>query len=270
MKKFLIAAAGLVALTAPSLAADMAPAPRAYTKAPPPVVAVYNWTGFYVGGSVGGHQTRDRDPAVFGENGYFGGPDAGNAAAAWPFSGNGSGFAGGVQAGYNWQFTNIVLGVEADIMGLTGSVSRNTTFSENGGVDTAFVNDQVRNNWMSTIRGRAGVAVDRALFYVTGGAAFANFSISHSFSDTAGPSTGSISGNTTRTGWTAGGGIEYALNANWTLRGEYLYADFGTVNNTLLDSAFGTFTVLHADHLTENVGRIGVNYRWGGPVVARY
>jgi outer membrane immunogenic protein len=258
-------AAGVVGASAADLAA------RPYTKAPPPLVATaYDWTGFYVGGSVGGHQTRDRDPASFGTNSYFGTPDDIAAAAAWPFSQNGSGFAGGVQAGYNWQFTNIVLGVEADIMGLSGSISRSTTFPENGGADIAFVNDHVRNNWMSTIRGRAGVAADRALFYVTGGVAFANFSINHSFSDTAGPSADSVSGSTPRTGWTVGGGIEYALNANWTLRGEYLYADFGTANSTLLHTDFGIFTVLHGDHLTENVGRIGLNYKWGGPVVAKY
>src|SRR4051812_40205723 len=99
MRKFLIAVAGAVALATSALAADMAPAPRAYTKAPAPVVAVYNWTGFYIGGSVGGHQSRDNDRAVFGVDNYFGQPtDENNAAAAWPFSRNGSGFAGGVQA----------------------------------------------------------------------------------------------------------------------------------------------------------------------------
>jgi outer membrane immunogenic protein len=111
MRKFLIAAAGLVAFAAPALAADMAPAPRSYTKAPvvvPP--AVYSWTGFYIGAQVGWSQIRDSQVLS-------------SPAFVLPVSSQPSGVVGGGHAGYNFQASQFVFGVEGDI---EGSSLRNT------------------------------------------------------------------------------------------------------------------------------------------------
>ena len=115
---------------------------------------------------------------------------------------------------------------------------------------------------------RAGWAFDRVLLYATGGVAFSHWSLNHTYSDTVDAVPVNITTSTTRTGWTVGGGLEYALTNNWTVRGEYLYADFGTFNNylTQLSLAFvaggSGFTVLHPEKLRENIARAGLNYKF--------
>jgi outer membrane immunogenic protein len=250
-----IAAAALAQLAS---AADL---PRKAPAALPPPVPVFSWTGFYVGVNAGGHWGRVSDPAVFTDNTWFGGGDAANAAAAWPNTLKPSGFAGGGQVGYNWQVSNFVVGAEADIIGLAGSASRNLVFFINGNPG-ANVGDSAQDKWMATVRARVGYAFDRALLYATGGVAFANWSFNHTYSDNAGAIPTNVTSTTTRTGWTIGGGLEYALTNNWIVRGEYLYADFGTYNNSLAMQPGIGFTVLHPEKLTENIARIGVNYKF--------
>jgi outer membrane immunogenic protein len=279
MKKLAIFIPAALLIGTPALAADLGK--PVYKAPPPPPAPVCIWCGFYVGVNAGGHWAHVSDPAFFAENnGYFGFPDNVAAANSWPNTLNLSGFAGGGQVGYNWQIPNssFVLGFEADIDGLTGSSSRAATFPENGGFDHAFVGDSARDRWISTVRARAGWAFNQTLFYVTGGAAFSHWEMGHSFADTAGPTTVSVTNTSTRSGWTVGGGLEYAFLNNWTVRGEYLYANFGTFNNSLSGTCnFGgcpqaVFVVLHPEKLTENIVRVGVNYKfgWGAPVVANY
>ena len=77
--------------------------------------------------------------------------------------------------------------------------------------------------------------------------------------------------DTTRLGWTAGAGVEWALNQNWSVKTEYLYVDLGSVSYRNLTNSLFTNTGITLSHnLTENIGRLGINYRFGGPVVARY
>jgi outer membrane immunogenic protein len=253
-----LAAVAVVGLASVACAADM-PVKAAPMVAP---VAAYNWTGFYVGVNAGGHWGRVSDPAVFTDNTWFGAPDNAHAAAAWPNTLSPSGFVGGGQIGYNWQVSNFVFGAEADIVGLTGSASRNLVFVINGNPGSN-VGDSAKDNWMATVRARVGYAFDRALLYATGGVAFANWSFNHTYSDNAAAIPTNVTNSTTRTGWTIGGGLEYAITNNWTVRGEYLYADFGTYNNFLAMHTGGIgFTVLHPEKLNENIARIGVNYKF--------
>lgn len=278
MRNFHLAISASVAVTAivgvgAASAADL-PA-RTYTKAPPLVSPAYNWTGFYIGVNAGGHQSRDSDPAAFLTNNYFTFPDNVTAANAFPYVAKGSGFAGGAQAGYNVQVSSFVLGVEADVMGLSNAASRNSTFLENGGATFATLNDRARDNWMATFRGKVGVAFDRIMLYGTGGLAVSNWSLLHTLADTGGPTpTQGVSFSTTQTGWTAGVGLEYAVSDNWSVRGEYLYADFGRVGS-VVNFVFPPMPVFaasiqHSDRLTENIARVAVNYRFGGPVLAKY
>jgi outer membrane immunogenic protein len=258
-----------VALTQLASAADL-PAKAPVYKAP--VAQPYNWTGFYVGVNVGGHRSGDSDPAFDSFDSDFGPPQISFFNGLLPHSLSPSGIAGGAQIGYNWQISNFLLGVEADFDGLSGSRTRTLLgeFQPLGFGNTFQFSDTASDRWMSTVRARVGVlATDRLLIFATGGVAFASWNLSHSF--VGGPNLfippASIVSETVRTGWTAGGGIEYALTQNWFLRGEYLYANFGKTTNVLnAPSAFPPFTTqfTYPETLSENLARVAISYKLGG------
>jgi outer membrane immunogenic protein len=221
MRKLLLASAGLCVLStfAPAMAADLGAAPR-YTKAPAAPVAVYNWTGFYLGG-FGGYASENTsvDPKVKG------------------------GFAGGT-VGYNWQTSNIVYGLEAD----GGWADVNASATALGVTVTSRINS------LGTARGRLGFAVDQVLFYGTGGYAWIDNKLS-------GTTLGvTLSESHFHSGWTVGAGIEAFIAPNWSVKGEYLYRSLGSENYFGVPS--GTLN-LHS-------GQVGVNYHFGGPIVAKY
>ena len=221
MRKLLLASAGLCILGAfaPAMAADLAAAPR-YTKAPEAPLAVYNWTGFYIGG--------------------FGGYASENTSVGPKMSG---GFGGGT-IGYNWQTSNLVYGLEAD----AGGADVNATLAAGGLSATS------RIDALGTVRGRIGVAVDKVLFYGTGGYAWVDNKISvNGFGLTA-------SESHLHSGWTVGAGVEAFFAPNWSIKGEYLYRSLDGENYFGVPS--GTLN-LHS-------GQVGVNYHFGGPIVAKY
>jgi outer membrane immunogenic protein len=248
-------------------AADMA---RPYTKAPAPVAAVYNWTGVYVGVNAGGAWTRDdvtwtANPLLFGA--AF--TPVLNAAGTGAI--NASGVTAGGQVGYNYQASPIwLIGVEADI-NYTDLSRRRTTAVPPPGVPGTFVTSTFESKWLATVRGRAGIlATPGLLLYGTGGAAFAEAKTTDFAFFAFDGSTNNAASNTTRTGWTAGAGAEWSFGTNWSAKLEYLYVDLGSLNyvsqNTLTTGA----TINHDHRLIENIVRVGVNYRFGGPVVAKY
>ena len=106
--------------------------------------------------------------------------------------------------------------------------------------------------------------MDRALFYVTGGLAVTNVKFTDSFGSFGNTVVAAISSNTTRVGWTVGGGIEYAFTNNWSAKAEYLYADFGNFTQSIpscIACAVGSdIPVTHK--YTENIGRVGLNYKF--------
>ena len=272
MKKILLGAAVAMLGIAPALAADMAPR---YTKAPAPIAAaVYSWTGFYVGGNVG-YGWFDRDSRLFAPDpasvAFFGGALAAGALPS-AYGVNPRGVVGGGQIGYNWQAGMWVFGVEADFQGsdVRGSVTINTTGFPGFVPITATATEKL--DWFGTARGRVGIAANTALFYVTGGLAYGR--VSHSFFTAAAAVGQSAFGSDAQVdvGYTVGAGVEWAFNNNWSVKGEYLYMDLGNRSTT----AFGvTGTPVGATlNLREreqyNIVRVGLNYKWGGPVVARY
>jgi len=125
--------------------------------------------------------------------------------------------------------------------------------------------------WFGTTRIRTGVVVDNLLLYVTSGLAYANFKRDALFFDDNGPLQETFSSNRTRFGWTAGVGTEWAINANWSLKSEVLYARFEKEQETFL-SPFFAANVRFDRQDSVWVSRIGLNYRFGGygPVVAKY
>ncbi|MBX9989720.1 outer membrane protein [Phreatobacter oligotrophus] len=229
MKLYAITAAALLGLASGAGAADLG-SPRSPV-AMAATAPAFNWTGFYLGGYLGGAWSTSRhDFSPFGTHGSV----------------NQSGIIGGLTAGYNWQMNSLVLGLEADL-GLSGLRNATTAFC-------CFTNQK----WDSSLRGRAGFAVDRALFFVTGGLAVSGIQ--------AGEPGFSVGNTVTRAGWTVGAGVEGALTPNWTVKAEYRYADYGRW------VGYGG-GLPHQVTLRSHSLRLGVNYLFSsGPsaVVARY
>jgi outer membrane immunogenic protein len=234
MKKFLLCTVALVAFAVPAAAADLGA--RTYTKAPAYAPApIYNWTGFYIGGHVGGAFTSD-DSIAGGTN----------------VSSDGQ-FLGGVQGGYDYQFApNWVLGVEAQYSWLGGNNS-DVTFTTLG---TSYTfSDKQRG--IGSVTGRLGYTWGPALLYVKGGYAFTDYKTSL-FNNTAGVG---VAVDSKQDGYTVGGGLEYLFAQNWSAKLEYQYFDFGNTD-------FLGYSVKNDEHTV----KAGLNYRfnWGGPVVAKY
>jgi len=270
MKKLLLAGAAFCALIAPAMAADMPAQAPVYTKAPPPV-PVFSWTGFYIGGNAGGAWGSDGIATTQSIGpGFFAIDGAAIAAAASPNI-NPSGFTGGVQAGYNLQTGNWVWGIEVDFesLGLKGSNAGTFPFPSTLpggpiGPPTTFFSTatSVSTDWLFTARPRLGWAANNWLLYATGGLAVGNERFSQTLTLLA-PFVETAALSTTRVGWTAGAGAEYALNRNWSIKGEYLYVDLGTANTTgtIAPPAAG-FGTASSVHLTTNIARAGINYRF--------
>lgn len=186
-----IALAALFLTSTSAFAADLAPQP---VEPAVPVVAAYNWTGFYVGVHAG---------ATFGQ----GKGDVPSVPASAKY--NSVGFLGGAHVGYNEEFDGgWVVGLEGDIDYSSFKKSKIVQ-----GVGTEF-----KNEWQGSVRARFGYAFDRFLPYVTGGVAFGDQKLS---------ADGLGSTSDTRVGWTAGAGLEYAIDQNWIVRGEVRYIDLG-------------------------------------------
>ncbi|QCI63455.1 outer membrane protein [Phreatobacter stygius] len=237
MKKLIIAAAAMAGLASGAQAADLGVQRVAV---PAAILApAFNWTGFYVGLNAGiGIANTNLGTLTGGA-----------------LSGSGTGFVGGAQIGYNYQINNFVLGVEGDF-GYFG-VRRNFNSALGFGIISAYW----KTSWDASIRARAGIAIDRLLLYVTGGVAFADFGAGVTLG---GAAVVVNSASQTRVGWTVGGGAEYAFTPNWTVRGEYLYSNYGNK-----DIFVGGANV----RLETHKFRLGVNYLFStgpGAIVARY
>lgn len=278
MKKFILGAVALFAFAAPAVAADLAARP--YTKAPAYVDPGYNWSGFYVGLNAGGAWGRSdaSTSTIFSPTGYFATSSPGAIGVAGNQRINSAGFTGGLTAGYNWQVSNFVYGLESDFnyFGLKKSTSASGIYP--CCAPTGFtVNSTVSSDWLLTFRPRVGIAANNWLFYVTGGLAVANVKSNFSFTDTFATAAESASISKTKVGWTVGGGTEYALMNGWSVKAEYLYVDLGrdTTTSTNLTAftpaiAFPTNVYTHSADLRANIVRAGINYKFGGPVVAKY
>ncbi len=275
MKKLLVMTTALVAFAAAgsASAADLPAAPL--YKAPPVMAPVFTWTGFYIGVSAGGHWDTDRITASANPVGFvpflINVPILNNALAT---SLNPKGFIGGGQIGYNWQTGNFVLGLEADASGMSGTAQRTLTGAPLTAAGLAlgdFATDSVKATFLGTVRGRVGVTFDRVLLYATGGAAWGTIQTTDTFGAFSGTVVSTISNTTNRFGWTVGGGVEFAIANNWSFKAEYLYVDLGNFTQTIPAITGAPNTTIAVNHAyTENIARVGLNYRFGGPVVAAY
>jgi outer membrane immunogenic protein len=269
-RQILLASVGALALTgSAAFAADLP------YRGPPPVYLppppIFTWTGLYIGGQIGYAWARDNvnlagistDPLEATEAGLPGEPD-GDEGFITSFSSRPHGVIGGAHLGYNLQFGQWVAGVEGSVDGT--SLDDIVSFA---GVPTLpGLTVQSREDVQGSIRGRLGIAFDRVLLYATGGAAFSNVKNDYKLGA---PMFLSESITKTRTGWTVGGGLAYAITNNWSIGAEYRYSDFGRYD----DFPFGILaSVPNArHHLTENQvqARFSYKFDWGPPpVVAKY
>jgi outer membrane immunogenic protein len=269
--KTLMAGATIGALMCQANAADLPVKAR-----PMPVpVEVYNWTGFYIGGHVGGGRSDSSDDLVTYQRFTGAAPGTPHTLQSGTFGSNNSAFGGG-QIGYNWQMASFVFGLEADISG--DGTKRNASFTLTEGPITDLITNTRGLDWYGTVRGRAGYLFSpQLLAYVTGGLAYGQaHNDFNQFITGPGPVGTFVLNNGTGThaGWTVGGGLEYMIAPQWSVKGEYQYIDLnnGTFNSTTI--AFtpgqrGVFNTTGADTRVHTF-QVGVNYHFGGPVVAKY
>ena len=204
------------------------------------VDSTYNWSGVYVGGTIGygwaETTVTELDSYSFSS---FGDTE---------FDYDSDGILGGAFVGYNWQAGSFVYGVEADI----SATDINNTVANSMIPDS---NESFSNkiDWFGTIRGRLGYSVDRWMPYVTGGVAFADVTSSYDDNDSF-PGSHAVASDTAW-GWTIGAGAEFAVTDNWTLRGEYLFVD--------LEDTRGSFDGYRYDFENQiNVVRLGAAYKF--------
>jgi outer membrane immunogenic protein len=236
-----------VLLLAPgiALAADLPVAPRAPVLYTPAVVqTVGEWTGFYLGGNFGAGMARAQSDFSAG-----GVPFATTDGNLW-------GPIGGAQAGYNWQSSAAVLGMEADFQwsNLKGNISAQCAVCAPA-TSASYEHDV---DWFGTVRGRLGYAGGGWLAYVTGGYAYGRVGFNGTASG--GGVSATLTNHVVQNGWTVGAGTELALAAHWSAKLEYLYVDLGTPTNTV--AIAGLPTLVDRSRLQMNVTRAGVNYRF--------
>jgi outer membrane immunogenic protein len=274
MKRIGFALLAAAISSAPALSADLP------VKAPPMVAApIFNWTGFYIGGFVGG-AGADRD--AFATEPTSAAGVAYNGTTLGTSYGLGTGFIGGGTIGYNWQgpSSNWVIGVEGEagylhLHGARQDVNAAAALlSPVDSVDSTRIGDAY-----GVIAGRLGWTANRALFYVKGGLAIVertsgfNDSCLGAGAPGCGPGLLTISRSDTEFTYAVGAGVEYAFSNNWSVKGEYLY--LGTQRNytTSGTSAAAPVGVVFTNTVSDpgvHTGKIGLNYRWGAPVVAKY
>jgi outer membrane immunogenic protein len=264
-------------------------------KAPPPLAPpVFGWSGWYVGLNAGGGWSDNGIGNSFTQGDCTFAPASCAAFAStfnslFPqkFDTHPSGFIGGGQIGYSWQFVSAwVAGIEADFQ---GSDIRGTQSFANGPVplfsppssDTVSLSGtgSQRIDWFGTLRGQVGwLAANTLLVYATGGLAYGHtqtvVSFSGNFQEAAGgiigifPATTALSQSRIKAGWAVGGGLEWMLAPQWSVKGEYLYYDLGHVT---LDQTFdlqGTppahaaFNIHSDTHFRGSIARLGVNYHF--------
>ena len=264
MRTRLLATVALLSLSTAAFAADL---PSRRAPAPYVVVPVFTWTGFYIGGNVGGGSGNYSTQNI-GNNAAA----AANVGTTRPtfFRTNQTGFTGGGQVGYNYQIGQFVIGVEAD--------ASYTDFAKTRSITLAGATDSIRDDlkYLGTVRGRVGYAFDRIMVYGTGGFAYGDVYNREFLGSSAAPVLNANSGARydTKTGYAYGGGIEYAIptgsffsflnffnTSAVTIKAEYLHYDLGRNTYTLTNAAGAqNFTARTRD--SGDIGRLGVNYKF--------
>jgi outer membrane immunogenic protein len=272
MKRLFLGSVALVALslgTSAALAAELRPPPP-----PPPPAPVYTWSGCYVGGSAGystGHSQHFATEGTTFNNPAIGVANRIPAGTAITDSFDVSGFIGGFQGGCNWQWGVWVFGIEGDgsATNKSGQANEFPLTALPGGAGSANWVSETQERWLVTARGRLGLSGwgwwgDRTLVYATGGAAWAKIDASEwaFLTSGRGPIVTGHQESNTRSGWTVGGGIEYAVGYGWSVKSEFLYVKFEDYT-TFTTGPFAVGNVSPREvKLEDYVWRAGLNYKF--------
>ena len=258
-----LGAAGLaLTVTGPVFAADLPPMP---VKAS--FVERFTWTSCYLGAHLGGAWAKENvtDPVLLVQDSAgLGGPGF-TTGRPTTIGVNQSGAVIGAQIGCDYQFPqNLVLGVEGAVSGSTMKGSRLVALPGSP-PDTALV--RVKTDFMPTLTARVGYAADHWLFYAKGGVAWASskYGVVGTINGAASltpPTPFDFEGLSVRTGWTVGGGVEWAFAEDWSARLEYDYYGFGTHTATMNDVVNGPGPL--SFKTTMQMVKLGVNFHvWG-------
>ncbi|MBJ7532871.1 porin family protein [Rhodomicrobium vannielii ATCC 17100] len=283
LTKFALAstvALGTLAIAAQANAADIY-APTSMKDAPI-IVVPPTWTGFYFGGHLGAawSQIDTRKNTYYDGYEYYDDDDNFLYYGASPFGGknlNDQNAFGGGQFGYNWQTGgNFVLGIEVDVGGLGGENEKTffgNTFDGDFIQDVFAVRVKSEGGFYGDVTGRLGYAWGNTLLYAKGGFAWIQPELKIQVAAYDNYSGESFEGSRktyddTLTGWTVGGGLEFMLNPNWTVKVEYLHYNFELDNNNLnwaWEKTYAPETAnnwkLFKDDLTVDTVKLGVNYK---------
>ncbi len=261
MKTLLLAGVAAAAFAFTGIAAQAADLPDIQEPVYAPIAPVFNFSGFYVGASVGyinADLDADLNNPVTGQNLIsFGGDSNG-------------GILGGVQAGANAQFDRFVFGVEGDISAVSFELGDDNTLIDTdpailaaaGGIAGGGLvgNLAVDVDYLATLRARAGIAVDRFMVYGTGGFAFTSVDVDYSVP-------GAVfdvrSDDDVQVGYAIGAGVEGLITQNLTAKLEYVYTDFEEQTIDFTIPATGINRSIEAD-LDAHIVRAGINYKFGG------
>src|SRR5712671_4999300 len=244
MKKFLLATTALVILAGSASAADLRR--PAYQPAPPPP-PVYSWTGLYWGVNVGYSWGQAKDEVALTGVGTF------------SESQKVDGVIGGFQSGYNYQFGQWVYGWETDIQ---ASGQKGGSTLQISALPVTTLTTDHKLTWFGTSRARLGVLwTPNVLLYGTAGVAYGQVKDTATITSPIGSVVGTF--KDVKAGWTAGAGVEGTIGGGWTAKLEYLYIDLGKTEQTLGTPVFGQ-VISETRRFTDNIVRVGFNYRWGG------
>ncbi len=240
-----------------------------------------DWSMFYVG-LIEGYSWGLSDVSTrtsYVPTSYFGVSDVAQINGNGSSTLNPNSFTSGLLVGVNYQMGRLVLGTEMDFGSFQMSSSHNTTVGYQSVPPYTFnINSVINTDWLFMARPRIGLAVKKALVYVTSGLALTNLRTKSTFSDnyTNPPPSNAFESATasmTKVGWTVGGGLQIALSNHWALKAEYLYADFGRVSYSgelslspaylaVADPPIAPPSPLnHSANLTANIVRLGLNYK---------
>ena len=250
----LLAAACIAGSTQLSYGADLP-----VKAAPLAPVAVYNWTGFYVGGQVGGAWASTTQTNIDATSAFLAGTVLNSTTP--------SGFLGGVYGGYNYQFNQMLVGIDGDYSWLSMSGGGATDFSNTGVAGGRTVTQSTKVTWLATVTGRLGYVINNDwMVFGKGGWAWAHWEGS---STTINSTTLAVTSNgttaSTRDGWTLGTGAEWAFAAHWSAKLEYDYIHFNTANYNGTDVAVpsGAITTPARSATSYmNIVKVGVAYRF--------
>ncbi len=231
-----------------------------------------DWSGAYLGASLGAAEGKGRTSthaSVGAPSDYFTTTDPqqlGDAGSGRLSQDSGS---GGLFGGYGVQRGNMYWGVEGSLnrLGFDGDHRPATQTYLSDPTATFTLTQSVKSDWQGTLRGRLGLAQNRWLAYLTGGVALARVELSSNYVDTSGlGGRGNGSNAETKAGWVLGLGGEYALSKRLSLRAEYLFANYGSVNNTITvtNPTFGALssTINDKVDLKTQTVTLGLAYRF--------